>query len=137
MFMLISPSIAILKLIPKMIMNEIMISNLIQLMKKHLLKTTHKNQNDLDINDQNSNRVRDRGRSKLTNDGFIGRPKEVYAENAIAMDDCIPQTVEEALSSPNKIRWIKAINDEFEPLKVNKAWSLVDLPSGHKVELSK
>ena len=38
----------------------------------------------------------------------------------------------EALSSPKKDEWIKAMKEELEFIKTNKVWDLVDLPSGRK-----
>ena len=44
----------------------------------------------------------------------------------------IPQTVQEALSSPDAIFWREAVNDEIVSLLSNKTWKLVDLPPGCK-----
>jgi hypothetical protein len=43
-----------------------------------------------------------------------------------------PQTVSEALSSPEAADWKKAMNAEYEALKRNKTWIIVDRPQGKK-----
>lgn len=48
-------------------------------------------------------------------------------------DDDEPKTIHEALSSSTKYKWIKALNDKLESMKLNQVWNLVDLLSGHKV----
>ena len=49
----------------------------------------------------------------------------------------IPNTIEEALSSPDSIFWQEAINDEMDSLISNKTWKLVDLPPSCKTIGSK
>jgi hypothetical protein len=44
-----------------------------------------------------------------------------------------PQTVSEALSSPEAADWKKAMNAEYEALKRNKTWIIVDRPQGKKI----
>ncbi|GBP97192.1 Retrovirus-related Pol polyprotein from transposon TNT 1-94 [Eumeta japonica] len=43
-----------------------------------------------------------------------------------------PQTVEEALASPQAADWKQAMNEEYASLMKNKTWSLTELPSGKK-----
>ena len=43
-----------------------------------------------------------------------------------------PMTVNEALSSPEKEKWIGALEKEMHSIKANKVWELVDLPEGKK-----
>jgi hypothetical protein len=43
-----------------------------------------------------------------------------------------PQTVSEALSSPENADWKKAMNAEYEALKKNQTWIIVDRPQGKK-----
>jgi hypothetical protein len=43
-----------------------------------------------------------------------------------------PQTVSETLSSPEAADWKKAMNAEYEALKRNKTWIIVDRPQGKK-----
>jgi hypothetical protein len=43
-----------------------------------------------------------------------------------------PQTVSEALSSPEAADWKKAMNAEYEALKRNQTWIIVDRPQGKK-----
>ncbi|CAB3225799.1 unnamed protein product [Arctia plantaginis] len=42
------------------------------------------------------------------------------------------QTIEEALSGPEKEHWREAIEDEYKLFEKNKAWSLTLLPEGKK-----
>jgi hypothetical protein len=43
-----------------------------------------------------------------------------------------PQTVSEALSSPEAADWKRAMNAEYEALKTNQTWIIVDRPQGKK-----
>jgi hypothetical protein len=43
-----------------------------------------------------------------------------------------PQTVSEALSSPEAADWKRAMNAEYEALKRNQTWIIVDRPQGKK-----
>ena len=47
-------------------------------------------------------------------------------------DDEEPKIVKVALECPAKEKWIVALEDEMESMKVNQVWSLVDLPPGRK-----
>lgn len=49
----------------------------------------------------------------------------------------IPETVEQALSSPYAEEWKKAMDDEYESLLSNETWTLAELPSGKKALPSK
>ena len=44
------------------------------------------------------------------------------------LDD--PLTVKEALSSPEKLEWMKAMESEINSLNTNKVWDLAELPCG-------
>jgi hypothetical protein len=44
-----------------------------------------------------------------------------------------PISSEEAMSTPNKIKWEEAINSKFHSLTQNKTWKLIDLPLGRKI----
>ena len=46
------------------------------------------------------------------------------------LDD--PVTVKEALSSPEKREWMKAMESEINSLNANKVWDLAELPCGRK-----
>ena len=46
------------------------------------------------------------------------------------LDD--PLTVKEALSSPEKREWMKAMESEINSLNTNKVWDLAELPCGQK-----
>ena len=48
-----------------------------------------------------------------------------------------PLTVKEALSSPEKREWVKAMEREINWLNTNKVWDLAELPCGRKVIGSK
>ncbi|XP_070021524.1 uncharacterized mitochondrial protein AtMg00820-like [Nicotiana sylvestris] len=43
-----------------------------------------------------------------------------------------PKSVTEALSSPGKDEWMKAMKEELESMKTNKVWDLVDLSPGRR-----
>ena len=43
-----------------------------------------------------------------------------------------PQTIEEALASPDASKWTKAMNVEYESLVENKTWDLVQIPSNRE-----
>lgn len=43
-----------------------------------------------------------------------------------------PQTVDEALTSPQASEWKKAMDEEYASLMKNKTWTLTDLPPGKK-----
>ena len=51
------------------------------------------------------------------------------------LDD--PLTVKEALSSPEKREWMKAMESEINSLNANKIWDLAELPCGRKAIGSK
>ena len=41
-----------------------------------------------------------------------------------------PLTYKEAMESKDKDKWLKAMNDEIDPLLKNKTWTLVDKVEG-------
>ena len=43
-------------------------------------------------------------------------------------------TLNEALSSPEKEKWIGAMEKEMHSIKANKVWKLVNLPEGKKTD---
>ena len=45
--------------------------------------------------------------------------------------------MKEALSSPQKAKWVKAMEKEMESLKTNEVWNLVELPENRKAVGSK
>ncbi len=45
--------------------------------------------------------------------------------------------MKEALSSPQKAKWVKAMEKEMESLKTNEVWNLVELPVNRKAVGSK
>ena len=47
------------------------------------------------------------------------------------LDD--PLTVKEALSSPEKREWMKAMESEINSLNTNKVWDLAELPCGRNL----
>ncbi|CAB4028654.1 Hypothetical predicted protein, partial [Paramuricea clavata] len=67
------------------------------------------------------------------------RPPAYYGEWATAAnhDKNEPRTVKEALSSPQKTKWVKAMEKEMESLKTNEVWNLVELPENRKAVGSK
>ena len=48
-----------------------------------------------------------------------------------------PLTVKEALSSPEKREWMKAMKSEINSLNTNEVWDLAELPCGRKAIGSK
>ena len=50
----------------------------------------------------------------------------------ILQDNDEPNTIEEALSSFNKEKWINVSKDEMESMKENQVWKLVELSKAHK-----
>ena len=50
----------------------------------------------------------------------------------ILQDNDEPNTIEEALSSPNKDKWRNALEDEMESMKENQVWKVVELSKGRK-----
>ncbi|TXG54024.1 hypothetical protein EZV62_019280 [Acer yangbiense] len=56
----------------------------------------------------------------------IYKPRVWLAE----LDDNEPSTVQEALSHP---KWFEAMKEEFQALRKNQTWSLVEPPSGRKI----
>ena len=48
-----------------------------------------------------------------------------------------PKTIEEATSSPEKSKWMEAMESEMQSLKENDVWELVELPKGRKTVGSK
>ena len=61
------------------------------------------------------------------------RPPDRYGEWVyLAHESENPKSVEEALSSPEKDEWIKAMESEMESFNKNEVWNLVKLPEGRK-----
>ena len=50
----------------------------------------------------------------------------------ILQDNDEPNTIEEALSSPNKDKWRNALEDEMESMKQKQVWKLVELSKRRK-----
>lgn len=48
-----------------------------------------------------------------------------------------PATVEEALESPDRAKWLSAMNAEVASLHANEVWDLVELPKDRRVVGSK
>ena len=48
-----------------------------------------------------------------------------------------PTTLKEALASPDKAKWMKAMEKEMESLYENDVWDLVELPNGQNAVGSK
>ena len=67
------------------------------------------------------------------------RPPAFYGEWATAAnyDQREPRSLKEALASPQKEKWVKAMEKEMESLKTNEVWDLVELPENRKAVGSK
>ena len=55
----------------------------------------------------------------------------IYFAPNCTLDD--PETVEEALDSPDKNMWISAMKEEYESLVRNDTWTVVRLPPGQRI----
>lgn len=61
-------------------------------------------------------------------------PKPVNMEDFVVYSACEdPETIEEAMNSEEKDDWMKAIASEYESLKKNNTWTLVDKPEDRKL----
>ena len=66
------------------------------------------------------------------------RPPDRYGEWVYVADNtCDPKSVDEAVSSNNKEKWMEAMKNEIDSLKGNDVWDLVKLPEGRKAVGSK
>ena len=61
----------------------------------------------------------------------------VEAASVAAVDTEEPTTIEEALNGVNSKLWSEALCSEFNSLKENQTWDLVDLPAGKNIVGSK
>ena len=55
-----------------------------------------------------------------------------YGANFTQSQTQEPQSVEAALSTPEKAKWLEAMEKEMNSLEKNNVWELVELPSGRK-----
>lgn len=60
-----------------------------------------------------------------------GKPPERLIETCSFVTE-EPRTYKEAISSPEKEKWIKAMKEEIESMSSNEVWNLVELPHGRK-----
>ena len=66
------------------------------------------------------------------------RPPNRYEEWVYVADNtCDPKSVDEAVSSNNKEKWMEAMKNEIDSLKGNDVWDLMKLPEGRKAIGSK
>ena len=67
------------------------------------------------------------------------RPPDYYVEQSCIANDHLkePATVEEALVSPDKVKWLNAMEKEMDSLHANDVWNLVELPEDRKAVGSK
>ena len=77
---------------------------------------------------------RPRRRPQFLTYGTLGIPEENVAFHAICNYAIMkePGSLQEALNSPERRAWIKAVEDEFFSLIDNETWELVELPAGRK-----
>ena len=78
----------------------------------------------------NESQIRRIGRVRLAPLCF----EEEFAETFMALlqEDDEPNTFKEVVSCPAKDKWINAMEEELESMKVNQVWELVDLPIGRR-----
>jgi hypothetical protein len=59
---------------------------------------------------------------------------DYFSWEANVAGSCVqePHTVEEVLSTPEKVQWVKAMEKEMKSLQENEVWDLVELPRGRK-----
>ena len=70
--------------------------------------------------------------------GCVRQRLDYFVGASVASQDAEePRTFQEALSSPSKAKWEKAMEVEMESLHNNDVWELVDLPVGRKAVGSK
>lgn len=77
-----------------------------------------------------------RGRPKIIRTGKPGRPKKQYHEAKIVMSLSTenPNSLQEAMDSTEKEKWLNAMNDEMNSLNESKTWILVDeTPNMHVI----
>ena len=67
------------------------------------------------------------------------RPPDYYGEwgTITSTDLNEPKTVKEALASPDKAKWMTAMDRELESLRIHDVWDLVELPKDRKAVGSK
>ena len=67
------------------------------------------------------------------------RPPDYYGQWATITSTDLnePRTVKEALASPDKAKWMTAMERELESLGINDAWDLVELPKDRNAVVSK
>lgn len=97
---------------------------------------------EMDINDDaetelnqqlpSTNPRRGPGRSKIIRTSQRGRPKKEYQVANIAEMETDPLTVEEAMSSVHRNKWLEAMQSEYDSLMECGTWELIDLPQGKK-----
>jgi len=73
--------------------------------------------------------VRDRPRRQIREPNWYG---DTVTHCAFMADECEPQTMAEALKTPDADAWKAAAEAELESLAENHAWELVPLPPGKK-----
>lgn len=78
---------------------------------------------------------RGRGRPRILREGNRGRPRKQFnvVSGLSAEIEFVPQTPQEAMNCEKVSEWRKAMQMEYDALKKNKTWSLVDLPAGKRV----
>ena len=83
--------------------------------------------------DENSSDLkRGPGRPKIIRTGQRGRPRKEYQVANVAEIEEDPTTIEKAISSVHKEKWIEAMQNEYNSLMECKTWELTNLPPGKK-----
>ena len=65
------------------------------------------------------------------------RPPDMYGDWAMTAHSTEPKSYREALVSPDKAKWVVAMEQEMQSLHDNEAWTLTELPKGRKAVGSK
>ena len=89
----------------------------------------------LDMAEEKENNVSRKKRFQIANQPMISSPQEytdfVSINNIIAAATLsIPRTYKEALLSPEKNKWLQAMEEEMTAHEINGTWKIADLPNG-------
>ncbi len=77
---------------------------------------------------QRPSRIRKKPNRLIEDPNFLS-----HTDMNVAPDEIFePQTYQEAISSPESAKWISAMEEEMESLRLNETWQLQPLPEGRR-----